>query len=126
VTVQIGIAIFVGGGLGALARYLFGLLAAASLGAAFPWGTLGVNIIGSMLIGFLAHILPAAESGGALWRLFLITGVLGGFTTFSAFSLETLQLVNRGDAGLAFVYVAVSVLLSLGAAVLGWSAGRLV
>jgi fluoride exporter len=120
------ILIFVGGGIGAVARHLFGILASASLGAAFPFGTLGVNIIGSFTIGMLAHFLPAADAGGAALRLFLITGVLGGFTTFSAFSLEVLQLIEKGQSGAALLYVALSVILSLGAAWLGWSLARLI
>jgi fluoride exporter len=114
-----------GGGLGAVGRYLFGILAMHLLGSGFAWGTLGVNVIGSLLIGFLAQVLPAADAAGAGWRLFLITGVLGGFTTFSAFSFDTLQAIERGETGMALVYVLASVLLSIGAAALGWSMARL-
>ncbi len=120
----VAISVFVGGGIGAVLRYAFGLFAAAQWGAAFPSGTLGVNIIGSFAIGFLAVLLPA-EGPGALWRLALITGVLGGFTTFSAFSLETLQLAQRGETGLALAYIASSLIFSLAAVWSGWSLARL-
>jgi fluoride exporter len=126
VTPQIALAVFVGGGLGAVGRYAFGLLATASFGSGFAWGTLGVNVIGSLIIGLLAQALPLADEGGAMARLFLITGVLGGFTTFSAFSLDALQLMQRGEAGLAIAYILASVLVSIAAAALGWSAGRLI
>jgi fluoride exporter len=125
-TPQIALAVFVGGGIGAFGRYVVGLMAAANFGAGFPWGTLGVNILGSFLIGLLAQVLPPMDSGGSMARLFLITGVLGGFTTFSAFSLESLQLMQRGEAGLALAYILASVFVSIGAAALGWSAGRLI
>jgi fluoride exporter len=121
---SVALAVFAGGGIGALLRYGFGLFA-TGLGAAFPWGTLGVNVIGSLLIGVLAQTLPSADEGGAIVRLFLITGVLGGFTTFSAFSLDVIQLAEKGAMMQAALYVAASVALSLGAAVLGWSVGRL-
>jgi fluoride exporter len=122
-TMQIVYLIFLGGGIGAVARYAAGLALSGS--GVFPFGTLSVNVLGSLLIGFLAFVLPAMDQGGAAMRFFLITGVLGGFTTFSAFSLETLHLLQRGDTMLAVTYVAASVILSLGAAALGWSAGRL-
>jgi fluoride exporter len=123
VSFAVVLAVFVGGGLGALGRYGFGLFA-SGFGAAFPFGTLGVNVIGSLLIGLLSQVLPTADEGGALVRLFLITGVLGGFTTFSAFSLDVIDLVEKGAAMRAALYAAASVSLSLCAAVLGWSAGR--
>jgi fluoride exporter len=123
VSFAVVLAVFVGGGLGALGRYGFGLFA-SGFGAAFPFGTLGVNVIGSLLIGLLSQVLPPADEGGALVRLFLITGVLGGFTTFSAFSLDVIDLVEKGAAMRAALYAAASVSLSLCAAVLGWSAGR--
>jgi fluoride exporter len=115
--------VFVGGGLGAVGRFAVGLAFAGFV--SFPLGTLVVNVLGSLAIGFLAHALPPTVEGGAAWRSFLITGMLGGFTTFSAFSLETMQLAERGEGTMALIYVVASVLLSLGAAGLGWSAGRL-
>ncbi len=125
-TPQTIILVFLGGGIGAVARYVFGLASVSLLGAAFPWGTLGVNVIGSLVIGFLAQALPAAEMGGMSMRLFLMAGILGGFTTFSAFSLDVMHLVQKGEAGLAFGYIAASIALSLLAVFLGWSVGRLI
>jgi CrcB protein len=102
-----------GGAAGAVARFLVSLAAMAALGAAFPWGTLAVNVAGSAAIGVAAG---AGLEGPA--RLLLVTGFLGGFTTFSAFSLETGTLFAR-SAPLAVLYVAASVALGLGAFGLG-------
>ena len=100
-----------GGAIGAVLRYLTGLA------IAFPFGTLAVNIVGSFLIG----VLWVALADRGAWAALLITGVLGGFTTFSAFSLDTLLLVDSGRAPMAAVYVLASVTLSLGACALGHS-----
>jgi CrcB protein len=86
------------------------LAALRLLGPAFPWGTLAVNVLGSLLMGLLAALL-AGRSGEA--RALLMTGVLGGFTTFSAFSLDAWTLWERGDVALAALYVGASVILSL-------------
>ena len=102
--------VFVGGGLGALLRYL------AALTVGGPLATLGVNVVGSFAIGLLAAILPLDEHPA---RLFLMTGLLGGFTTFSAFSLDAVALTQRGDYGHAMAYVALSITLSLAAAAAG-------
>jgi fluoride exporter len=112
--------VFAGGGAGAVARFMLGIGMTKWLGLAFPWGTLAANVIGSFLIGALAMLLP--QDGP--YRLLLITGLLGGFTTFSAFSLETIQLAQRGEAALAAAYVVASVAFSLGAAALGWFLAR--
>ena len=98
-----------GGALGSVVRYLVSVLALEWLGAAFPWGTLAVNVIGSALIGVLAGLGVSGD-----WRLFLVTGCMGGFTTFSAFSLETGMLFERSPA-LAALYVVMSLALGLGA-----------
>ena len=98
---------------------------AGRFGAAFPWGTLTVNIAGSFVIGLLATLADEAGDLGPGARAFLVTGVLGGFTTFSAFSLETLRLVEDRELARAALYVAGSVLLSLAAAFLGIVVGRL-
>ncbi len=92
-----------GGAAGSVARYLVSLLALSQLGAGFPWGTLAVNVAGSALIGLAAG---AGLQGEA--RLLLVTGFLGGFTTFSAFSLETAALAERAPP-LAALYVLASV-----------------
>lgn len=103
----------VGGALGASARYVVNVTAGRLLGTGFPWATLIVNVVGSFLMGLL--VVALAEKFGNRYAAFLMTGVLGGFTTFSAFSLDTLTLYERGQTGLALLYVAASVLLSLAA-----------
>lgn len=110
--------VFVGGGLGAVARHGINRAGLALLGPGFPWWTLAVNVAGSFLIGLLAGLFGAWETGHNM-RLFLITGVLGGFTTFSAFSLDALTLWERGSFQEAGLYVLGSVILSLLAAAVG-------
>ena len=111
-----------GGAIGASLRYLTNVGARSLFGAGYPFGTLIVNIVGSFLMGFLVVIL--ARKGGNHLAPFLMTGVLGGFTTFSAFSLDTLTIWERGEPVSAFIYVAVSVLVSLAAIVAGLSVAR--
>ena len=110
--------VFVGGGLGAVLRYGVGRIAILS-GWGAPVATLVVNVAGCLAMGLLAGLF-VARGGSEPWRLFLLTGLLGGFTTFSAFGLDTLTLCQRGAAGQAAAYVAASVLLSLGAVALGF------
>ncbi|WP_112811815.1 fluoride efflux transporter CrcB [Ensifer sp.] len=102
-----------GGAIGSMARYLIGLWTLQRFGPGFPWGTLGVNITGSFLIGLLAELIMRKFGASADMRLFLITGVLGGYTTFSAFSLDAITLFERGDTVLAITYIAASVVLSI-------------
>lgn len=102
-----------GGAIGSMVRYLVGLWTLHRWGPGFPWGTLGVNITGSFLIGLLAELIMRKFGASAEMRLFLITGVLGGYTTFSAFSLDAITLFERGDAALAITYIAASVVLSI-------------
>ncbi|WP_095587581.1 fluoride efflux transporter CrcB [Actibacterium ureilyticum] len=102
-----------GGAIGAMGRYLTGVAAVRLMGHGFPWGTLVVNVVGSFLMGVLVVVL--ARKGGNDLAPLLMTGLLGGFTTFSAFSLDVLTLYERGQAGLAFGYAAASVLVSLAA-----------
>ena len=111
------LAIMLGGGAGAGLRHGVNLLAARWLGhGGFPYGTLAINVAGSLLIGMLVVLFEQRLAAmPMLWRSALVTGVLGGFTTFSAFSLETLLLVERGNWSGALLYVAASVLLSLAA-----------
>ncbi|MCC6652110.1 MAG: fluoride efflux transporter CrcB [Candidatus Eisenbacteria bacterium] len=112
-----------GGALGSVLRWLVSTLAQrATPGAAMPWGTLLVNVAGSCAIGAL---LALADERGALSpeaRFFLVTGVLGGFTTFSAYSAETLALMRAGHGGIALFYASASVVLGVGAAYAGWLA----
>ena len=113
--------VFVGGGIGAALRHGVNVAAAAWFGTGFPWGTMIVNVVGSFVIGALAAWF--AFRGDAMWtqplRLFLATGILGGFTTFSAFSLDFALLFERGEIGQGIGYVLVSVALSLAAVFAG-------
>jgi fluoride exporter len=118
-----------GGAAGSVLRYQAGRGMTHWLGpqavTAFPWATLAVNVSGSLAMGLLAGYLARHGGGGEQWRLLLGVGLLGGFTTFSAFSLELMLLIERHQAGQAFLYGAVSVLAGLGALYLGLIAMRL-
>lgn len=113
-----------GGALGAVLRYLSYAGAARMMGASFLWGTAFVNIAGSLAMGAAAALI--LERGGAspLFAGFLMTGVFGGFTTFSAFSLETAQLIETGRLGVAGAYVVGSIILSVAGLFLGLMIGR--
>ncbi len=106
-----------GGAIGAAARFLVVTGAARAFGTGFPMGTLAVNVAGSLAMGILAAWLLGPKASPA--APFLITGVLGGFTTFSAFSLDALRLLETGRIGTAALYVTLSVVLSLGACAAG-------
>ena len=112
-----------GSALGGMARYGCSSLAARYIGAAFPWGTLIVNVSGSLIIGFLAALAAADEQALITpdARAFLMIGVCGGFTTFSAFSIETLDLARDGDWLWAGANVMLSVVLCLLAVWLGYT-----
>lgn len=101
--------VFLGGGIGAGLRHLTNLGAARLLGPTFPWGTFAVNLAGSLAMGLIAGWLAQRVSDSQELRLFLTTGILGGFTTFSAFSLDAVTLWERGDVSLAALYVLGSV-----------------
>ncbi|MFL6787400.1 MAG: fluoride efflux transporter CrcB [Sphingomicrobium sp.] len=116
--------VFLGGGMGAAARHAINRAGLALLGPGFPWWTLAVNVTGSFAIGLLAGLFGAMETGHNA-RLFLITGFLGGFTTFSAFSLDALTLWERGAPIQAGMYILGSVVLSLLAAAVGLMLSRL-
>lgn len=107
--------IMLGGAIGAGARHLVGRATLALWGPGFPVGTLAVNILGGFAMGLLMGWLAARASGDEALRYLLGVGFLGGFTTFSAFSLEALLMIERGDYGIALTYIAASVLLSIGA-----------
>jgi fluoride exporter len=115
-------AVALGGALGSVARYAVGL-ALRPASPTWPWGTLTVNVAGSLAIGILFAWFAARPVSDAV-RLGLITGVLGGFTTFSAFSIETLELLRSVGPGAAAGYVAVSLITGLGACALGLWAAR--
>ena len=117
-----------GSALGGLARYWLGVAAERAWGDTFPWGTLIINVVGSFVIGIFFTLTSATGVVPASLnvRLFVMTGLCGGFTTFSAFSLQSVQLMRSGEWGPAIAYVAGSVLLCLGAAALGhWLGLRL-
>jgi CrcB protein len=120
----------IGGGAGALARYQVGRGMTHWLGpqvvSAFPWATLAVNVIGSLAMGLLAGWLARHGGEGAEnYRLLVGVGLMGGFTTFSAFSLELMLLIERGQPATAFAYGAVSVLAGLSALYIGLIVMRL-
>ena len=105
-----------GGAIGAVARYLTGTWTLRLVGAGWPWGTLAVNVLGGLAMGVLVGVL--ALRGGAeqeRWRLLLGVGVLGGFTTFSAFSLEVALMIERREWLSAFAYSTLSVVASVAA-----------
>ena len=106
--------VFIGGGLGAALRHGINLLSARTLGTEFPYGTLIINVTGSLVMGLIAGYLAVKGDASQHWRLFLMTGILGGYTTFSAFSLDAALLYERGATGLAAIYVLASVILSIG------------
>ena len=114
--------VFVGAGIGGMLRHGANVLAARLLGFGFPYGTLFVNIAGGFLIGVLAEWLLIKGIGNQPLRLFLTTGILGGFTTFSAFSLDAAVMWQRGDYLLCASYAAGSVLFSVAALFLGMAA----
>ena len=110
--------VMLGGAIGAGLRHLVGQLMLARLGPGFPWWTLTVNLAGGLAIGLLAGWFVRSGGSEAL-RLFLAVGILGGFTTFSAFSLETYLMIERGELGLAAVYITASVAGSVALLVAG-------
>ncbi|HAT57530.1 MAG TPA: fluoride efflux transporter CrcB [Gammaproteobacteria bacterium] len=112
-------AVAIGGALGALSRYSFVLIAVTLVDNRLPWATFGVNVVGSFCIGIAAVLIGDRVIEGEFWRLLLVVGFLGSFTTFSAFSLETLLLLQQGNYNIAMAYAAGSVTLCLGAAFAG-------
>lgn len=105
--------VFLGAGLGGAARYGVNVAALRLIGANFPWGTLAINIVGSFVMGMVAEYFAVKSGLPQQWRLFLTTGVLGGFTTFSAFSLETALLYERGEMLAAGLYMIGSAVLAV-------------
>lgn len=115
--------VMAGGALGSAGRYLTGRYTLSLLGPDWPWGTMTVNLLGGLLMGLLTGALArvAAPEG---WRLFVAVGVLGGFTTFSSFSLDTVAMIERGAALPALGYVLTSVIGSIAALFAGLSLAR--
>lgn len=111
--------VFLGAGLGGVARHFFNAVVVDLLGAAFPWGTFLINVIGSTAMGFIVEWLALRGNAPADLRLFLTTGILGGFTTFSTFSLDSAVLYERGQLWLALIYIAASLIVSIGGLFMG-------
>lgn len=104
----------IGGALGSVARYLTALWFGRLFGSGFPWATLTVNIVGSFVMGLLAGLMAHVWSPPTEVRAFLMVGILGGFTTFSSFSLDVAVMLQRGDIGLAAAYVLSSLVIGVG------------
>ncbi len=118
--------ICLGGAIGTGLRYVTSGVAARWLGADFPYGTLIVNVVGSFLIGLIQHVGTASLLIPETTRLFLTVGIMGGLTTYSSFSYETIRLAQVGAWGQAWVNVLVTTSLCLGVCFLGIAAGRLI
>jgi len=117
-------AVAAGGALGASLRYMAAAVTHSFMGENFPYGTMMVNVVGSLVIGYLLVLLPDSEETIPFMRLLLITGVLGGFTTYSAFSIETLQLIQEGHLSKAGLNVALTLLFCFVAVWGGFLLGR--
>jgi CrcB protein len=105
--------VFIGGGLGSTLRHIINIVSPRVLGTGFPYHTFIINITGSIVMGLIAGYLAFKGEASQPWRLFLMTGILGGYTTFSAFSLDAALLYERGEIGLALFYVLGSVVFSI-------------
>ncbi|EJT05377.1 fluoride efflux transporter CrcB [Rhizobium sp. CCGE 510] len=114
----------VGGAIGSLLRYYVGQWTLRLMGPAFPWGTLAVNIVGCFVIGVFSELIARRFNASVELRLLLITGFLGGFTTFSAFSLDAISLFERGEAVAGGIYIVASVGLSMAAVMSGLAVMR--
>lgn len=119
--------VFLGAGLGGAARYSVSvLLARSAVVTIFPLSTFIVNILGSLLMGMVIGYFSARGGLAENWKLFLTTGIMGGFTTFSAFSLETVLLIENGNFSIAALYVLLSVILGVAALTAGLYLMRLI
>jgi len=122
--IKIILAVASGGALGATGRFLVGKMMLRLMGPGFPWGTLTVNIAGSFIIGLIVTLLASRYNLAHHWQGFLVIGVLGGFTTFSAFSLEVGLMLERHEITNAALYAASSLIFGIGAMFMGLYAGR--
>jgi CrcB protein len=111
--------VFVGGGLGSTLRYVINVLCGRAFGMNFPYSTFIINITGSTVMGLIAGYLAFKGEASQPWRIFIMTGILGGYTTFSAFSLDAITLYERGEIATAVLYVVGSVVLALTGLVAG-------
>ena len=114
----------IGGAIGSVARYLVGVAGVKLAGPNFPWGTITVNVVGAFLIGLMVEMVARRFDASAEVRAFIVTGVLGGFTTWSSFTLDAFALFERGDLGLAAVYLLASLVVSFAAVFAGLALGR--
>jgi CrcB protein len=105
--------VFIGGGLGSALRHTVNVICPKLFGTHFPYHTFIINVTGSTIMGLIAGYLAFKGDAAQSWRLFVMTGILGGYTTFSAFSLDAAVLYERGEIGLAAFYVLGSVILSI-------------
>jgi fluoride exporter len=115
--------IAIGGAIGSVSRYSLAGLVYRLFGSVFPWGTLAVNLIGSLVIGFLWAAFERAAVGSNM-RMFVFVGILGGFTTFSSYTLETFNLLREGETRLAITNMAVSNLVGVAAVFIGFMVFR--
>ena len=113
-----------GGALGSVARYLVSVWSVRLAGPNFPWGTLTVNVVGAFLIGLMVETIARRFDASAEMRLFLVTGILGGFTTWSSFTLDAVALFERGDLGLSALYLGGSLVVYFAAVFAGLALGR--
>jgi len=116
--------VFLGGGLGAALRHGINIASARAFGTGFPYGTLLINVTGSLVMGLAAAYFAFKGDASQHWRLFLTTGILGGYTTFSTFSLDAALLYERGELGPAAIYVLASVALSIAGLFAGFALVR--
>lgn len=116
--------VFLGAGLGGAARHGINQFVTGVAGAQFPFGIIAINITGSLLLGLLSGYFAFKGDESGSWRLFLTTGLCGGYTTFSTFSQDTVALIERGQPGMAAAYVSLSVILSVAAFFIGLWAMR--
>lgn len=121
-----GFLVFLGGGIGSFLRYFISSLVSKNLGTSFPYGTITVNIAGSFIMGVLIEYFTRTLPHSNDMRIFLTVGILGGFTTFSAFSLDTILLIDNGKFMLAATYVITSVAISIFAVFAGMNLIKLI
>ncbi|WP_284777549.1 fluoride efflux transporter CrcB [Agrobacterium sp. lyk4-40-TYG-31] len=114
----------VGGAIGSVARYLVGVWGVKLAGPNFPWGTITVNVVGAFFIGLMVEMIARRFDASSEVRVFIVTGILGGFTTWSSFTLDAVVLFERGDLGLAAVYLLASLVVSFAAIFAGLALGR--
>lgn len=120
---RIALCVFLGGGVGSVLRYVVGVVAKGVCASAFPWHTMVINVVGSFALGLLGAMLPRLGVSPMV-QMALTVGLCGGFTTFSTFAVEGLALLRSGNITMAIAYATLSLLLGIGAALLGLLCGR--